>query len=313
VDNSTAQRAGGTSPAEGVRLREVVAALERLYPLDTAQAWDRVGLVAGDPDQPVSRIHLAVDPTLAVIAEAREAGADLVVTHHPLLLRGIHSVATTSAKGAAVTELVVHDIALYCAHTNADVADQSRAGVGHALAAACGLGATRALEVTEDQELGRVGDLETPTTLRELAERLSTALPSTAGGVRVAGPGQAQVRRVAVLGGAGDASFDAVRRSGADVYVTADLRHHPALEAREEAAIGDGTPYLIDAGHYASEWLWLPGLAQRLLGELGAAADRLEVHISTVRTDPWDFVVGAQQGGGDPGRPHDATIPGGPQ
>ena len=296
-----------------MRLREVVAALERLYPLDTAQSWDRVGLVAGDPDQPVSRIHLAVDPTLAVIAEAREAGADLVVTHHPLLLRGIHSVATTSAKGAAVTELVVHDIALYCAHTNADVADRPRAGVGHALAAACGLGATRALEVTEDQELGRVGDLETPTTLRELAERLSTALPSTAGGVRVAGPGQAQVRRVAVLGGAGDASFDAVRRSGADVYVTADLRHHPALEAREEAAIGDGTPYLIDAGHYASEWLWLPGLAQRLLGELGAAADRLEVHISTVRTDPWDFVVGAQPGGRDPGRPRDATIPGGPQ
>lgn len=273
-----------------MQLRDVVAALERMYPPETAQSWDRVGLVAGDPDQPIRRVHLAVDPTLAVIAEAREAGADLIITHHPLLLRGIHSVATTTAKGAAVTELIVNDIALYCAHTNADVADP---GVGQALAAACGLPQTEALEITEAQELGRVGDLPQPLTLVEFARRLHEQLPATAGGLRVAGPPEATVRRVAVLGGAGDGAFEAVRSSGADVYVTADLRHHPALEAREEAAVGDGTPYLVDAGHYASEYLWLPGLAERLVTELGAAGTRLEVHVSQVRTDPWDFVLGA--------------------
>ena len=76
-------------------LREVVQALDALYPPDTAMSWDRVGLVAGDLDQPVSRIHFAVDPTVEVVQEAIAAGADLLVTHHPLLLRGIHSVATT--------------------------------------------------------------------------------------------------------------------------------------------------------------------------------------------------------------------------
>ncbi|WP_433954749.1 Nif3-like dinuclear metal center hexameric protein [Janibacter indicus] len=86
-----------------LRLQDVLAVLEQTFPLDSAQSWDRVGLVTGDPEQPVRRIHAAVDPTLAVIEEAREAGADLLVTHHPLLLRGVHSVATTSAKGAAVT------------------------------------------------------------------------------------------------------------------------------------------------------------------------------------------------------------------
>ena len=86
-----------------VPLREVVAALERLYPPHTALSWDRVGLVSGDLDQLVSLVHFAVDPTLAVIEEARVAGADLLLTHHPLLLRGVHSVATTSAKGASVT------------------------------------------------------------------------------------------------------------------------------------------------------------------------------------------------------------------
>ncbi|KGN35457.1 hypothetical protein N798_02705, partial [Knoellia flava TL1] len=147
-------------------LRDVVDVLDRLYPPATAQSWDQVGLVTGDPEQPVERALLAVDPTLAVIDEARELHADLLVTHHPLLLRGVHSVATTSAKGASVTGLVVGDIALYVAHTNADVA---AAGVAEALAAAAGLQDTRPLAVVEDQPLGRVGRLASPTTLGAFA------------------------------------------------------------------------------------------------------------------------------------------------
>ena len=114
-----------------VPLRDVVAALETAYPPATAQSWDRVGLVTGDLDQPVGRVLLALDPTLAVVQEALDRQCDLIVTHHPLLMRGIHSVATTHAKGATVTQLVVGDIALYVAHTNADVA---AGGVGDALA-----------------------------------------------------------------------------------------------------------------------------------------------------------------------------------
>lgn len=273
-------------------LREVLEVVERLYPPHTAQSWDRVGLVTGDPDQPVRRVHLAVDPTLAVIEEARGLGADLLLTHHPLLLRGVHSVATTSAKGASVTHLVVGDVALYVAHTNADVAAE---GVCAALADACGLTDTQPLTVAEDQPMGRVGDLDEPLSLRTFVERLATRLPDAAGGIRVAGPPDAVVRRVALLGGAGDDLFDAVRASGADVYVTADLRHHPALEAREEAR--GGTPYLVDAGHWASEQVWLARAERALRAGLGERAARVETHISTVRTDPWTFVVGADPGG----------------
>ena len=273
-------------------LREVLEVLEDLYPAHTAQSWDRVGLVTGDPDQAVRRVHLALDPTLAVIEEARALGADLLVTHHPLLLRGVHSVATTSAKGASVTHLVVGDVALYVAHTNADVASE---GVGAALAEACGLVTSDPLTVSEGQPLGRVGDLDEPLTLRTFVERLAGRLPRAAGGIRVAGPPDAVVRRVALLGGAGDDLFDAVRSSGADVYVTADLRHHPALEAREEAR--GGTPYLVDAGHWASEHLWLARAERALLAGLRERATRVETHISTVRTDPWTFVVGADPGG----------------
>jgi dinuclear metal center YbgI/SA1388 family protein len=269
-------------------VREVVAALERLYPPHTASSWDRVGLVSGGLDQPVSLVHFAVDPTLAVIDEAGAAGADLLITHHPLLLRGVHSVATTSAKGASVTALIENHIALYVAHTNADVASP---GVCDALASACALVDVGPLEVVDGVGHGRVGSLARPLRLHEFVQQLSTVLPKTAGGIRVAGPAGAMVSRVAVVGGAGDDFFDAVRSSGADVYVTADLRHHPVLEAREEAR--GGTPYLVDAGHWATEWLWLQSARSELVRELGGGGTSLNTHICTLRTDPWDFVIGA--------------------
>jgi dinuclear metal center YbgI/SA1388 family protein len=269
-------------------LHEVVAALDRLYPQQTASSWDRVGLVSGDPNQPISLVHFAVDPTLAVIDEARAAGADLLVTHHPLLLRGVHSVATTSAKGAAVSALIVNKIALYAAHTNADVASP---GVCDALAEACGLVGVGPLEVVDGIAHGRVGSLARPLRLREFVEHLDAGLPRAVGGIRVAGPSDALVSRVAVVGGAGDGFLDAVRASGADVYVTADLRHHPALEAREEAR--GGTPYLVDAGHWATEWLWLRSARSELLRELAGRGSSLNTYICTLRTDPWDFLIGA--------------------
>lgn len=117
-------------------LAEVVGVLDRLYPPGTAESWDAVGLVTGDPAQPVRRVLYAVDPVDAVVDEAVAWGADLVVTHHPLLLRGVHSVAATTFKGALLHRLIRSGIGLYAAHTNADAAPH---GVAEALAAAVGL------------------------------------------------------------------------------------------------------------------------------------------------------------------------------
>lgn len=283
-------RAEGTAStaAPGTTVGDVLALLEDWYPPDIAASWDHVGLVAGDASQPVRRIVLTVDATLDVIAQAGRLSADLVVAHHPLLLRGVHSVATSTAKGASVSALVRAGVALYVAHTNADVADP---GVSDALAEAVGLTEVSGLSQVEGQWLGRIGTLPAPVPLHELAARLAQVLPIGPGGVRVSGPAQAPVRRVAVLGGAGDTEFAAVRRAGADVFVTADLRHHPALEAREESR--GGAPYLIDAGHYATEWLWLPALRGRLTAALQAAGATVSIDISDIGTDPWDFVVGA--------------------
>ncbi|MFI7578893.1 Nif3-like dinuclear metal center hexameric protein [Kocuria kalidii] len=279
-----------TSPPAPV-LSEVLETVERLWPLHLQEPWDASGLVTGRPDQPVHRILFAVDPVAEVVAEAVSTGADLLVTHHPLLLRGVTSVAADGPKGAVVHELIEHRCALLACHTNADSATD---GVSDAVARAAGLGATTPLAPHPADPavgIGRVGDLPEPVRLGELARRLSDAVPATAHGVRVAGDPEALVRRVAVCGGAGDSLFDEVRAAGADVYVTADLRHHPASEARE-AAVGpgsDGTPYLVDLSHFASEWLWLPVGAAALREALAARGHDVQVEVSARCTDPWDF------------------------
>jgi dinuclear metal center YbgI/SA1388 family protein len=134
------------------RLADVVRVLERQYPPVTAESWDAVGLVAGDPDAPVRKVLLAVDPVADVADEALEWGADLVVTHHPLLLRGVHSVAATTFKGALLHRLVRGGCALFTAHTNADAAT---GGVADALAGALGLVDVRPLVADDDAPLDK--------------------------------------------------------------------------------------------------------------------------------------------------------------
>ncbi len=119
---------------------DCLAVLDRAYDPAWAEEWDAVGLTAGAPGDEVRRVHFAVDPTQEVADEAVAAGAQLLVTHHPLFLRGVHGIAETSAGGRVVTTLVRAGCALFTAHTNADVA---RPGVSDALAAALGLQDTR--------------------------------------------------------------------------------------------------------------------------------------------------------------------------
>jgi dinuclear metal center YbgI/SA1388 family protein len=371
---------------------DVIGVLEQMYDPAWARDWDAVGLVCGDPQAPVRRVLLAVDPVGVVVDEALGWHADLLLSHHPLLLRGVHGVSAETAKGRIVHQLIRGGCALYTAHTNADVASP---GVSDALArilgltdleplsadpvdpvdkivtfvpedhadklidaiAAAGAGdvgeysrvawtsvstgtllagtaeesgaagvreevaqrrveavlprsrrasviaalrtAHPATEVAFDvyemaawsgpRGIGRVGRLSAATTLREFAMLVAEALPASHQGVRIAGDPTAEVSRVAVCGGAGDTLFDAVRACGAEVYVTADLRHHPASEQRENA--GDGPPYLVDVAHWSSEWPWLAGVANRLQGALEAAGTPIEVHVSAKCTDPWTFRV----------------------
>ncbi|MEV7086812.1 Nif3-like dinuclear metal center hexameric protein [Streptomyces sp. NPDC093085] len=271
-------------PPAAPRLADVVAALDALWPPERAEQWDAVGTVCGDPDAPVRRVLFAVDPVQGIADEALRLGADLIVTHHPLYLRGTTTVAAGTFKGRVVHTLIKHDIALHVAHTNADTADP---GVSDALAGALDLRVLRPLvpdptDPAGRRGLGRICALDRPAALRDFAARVAHRLPATAQGIRVAGDPDALVRTVAVSGGSGDSLFDQVRAAGVDAFVTADLRHHPVSEATQHSALG-----LVDAAHWATEWPW----CEQAAAQLDEISDRhgwdLRVHVSKTVTDPW--------------------------
>jgi len=269
-----------------VTVLEVNRVIETLWPLSGAEPWDAPGLLAGDPSATVERVHLAVDAVLDTVDEAIDAKADLLLVHHPLLLRGVTTVAEDRYKGAALSRLIRAGVALVAAHTNADVVESGTSAV---IASRLGLVDVTPIVPSGDvptRGIGRSGALASPLTLGKLAALLGEILPPTAGGIRVSGDFDQVVTTVALCGGAGDSLLSETAVQDADVYVTSDLRHHPASEARENARVGAG-PALIDVSHWASEWLWLDTAAE----ELRKALPALTVTVSDLRTDPWDFVV----------------------
>ena len=277
-----------------MQLEQVIAALDARYDPALAESWDAVGLVCGDPQEQVRRVLFAVDPTAAVVDEAIGTGADLLVTHHPLLLTPVHGVPADDPKGRLVHRLVRAGAGLFVAHTNADRAPDH--GVNDALAGALGLAGAVPLEPTTTDPragLGRVGRLSEPMTLREFAEFAAGALPITVGGVRAAGDPERRIERVAVCGGSGGSLLSAAAAAGADVLLTSDLKHHPASEAGEV----DG-PALCDVAHFATEWPWLPVAAGVLEQDL---AGQVEVAVSRRRTDPWTWRAGSRDLAGSDG------------
>ena len=266
-------------------LASVNSVIERLWPLAGASSWDSPGLVVGDPDQPVTHVHLAVDAVLDTVDEAVGMGADLLLVHHPLLFHGVSTVAEDTTKGAVVARLVRAGCGLVAAHTNADVVET---GTSRVLAHQLGLVEQRPISpgTSEGTGLGIVGRLPHAMTLVALARQLGDVLPPTASGIRVAGDADGVVETVALCAGAGDSLLADPAVLAADVYVTSDLRHHPASDARELMRLGRG-PALVDVSHWAAEWLWLDTAAEQLRREL----HDVEVTLSDLRTDPWDFAV----------------------
>ncbi|MDT4936368.1 MAG: hypothetical protein QOG80_39, partial [Pseudonocardiales bacterium] len=347
--------------------------------------------VCGGRATDVERVLLAVDAVPATVAEAVDWGAQLLITHHPLLLTGVHGVPSDDPKGALVHRMIRSGVAHFVAHTNADVADP---GVSDALAERIGLRDLRPLSAQASEPLdklvvfvpvaaaeqliealavagagaigaydrcawivegrgtfrpltgahptlgevgrieqvpetrvemvvpaarrsavvaalyaahpyeepafdllaqralptsrgtGRVGQLAAQLPLREFTRQIAAALPATAWGVRAAGDLDRAVRTVAVCGGSGGSFASDAERAGADAFVTADLKHHSALEAVTER--GPNAMALVDAAHWATEAPWLDAVAVRL-GEVFGTS--VEVRVSGLVTDPWTLHV----------------------
>jgi dinuclear metal center YbgI/SA1388 family protein len=263
-----------------VRLAAVIEALDDAYPPALAQDWDSVGLVCGDPSDTIDSVTVAVDATAAVVNTVGPRG--LLLAHHPLLLRGVDTVAASTPKGALVHRLIRTGAALFTAHTNADAASP---GVSDALAGALGLTVEAVLEpvpggLASNVGTGRIATLARPQRFADFVAWVNSALPQTTWGIRAAGDADATVTRVAVCGGSGDSLLAAAAAAGVQAYVTADLRHHPADEHLRSSGVG-----LVDVAHWASEYPWCTQAAELLRAQFGAA---LPVMVCPLRTDPWN-------------------------
>ena len=172
-----------------------------------------------------------------------------------------------------MAKAIKNDVSLFAAHTNADVV---RGGVSDTLAKKFGIEKTTALDGNPEGH-GRVGKI-TPQKLSKFLETIKKALPETARGISFIGNPEMQVQTVAVVAGSGMGFVNEVE---ADVFITSDIKHHPALDFKEQS---NGEKALVEISHYAAESIWLEGVSKQLL------ASGLEVVISRTNTDPWDGV-----------------------
>lgn len=266
--------------AEVLRVGTVLRWLEELAPFELAEEWDNVGLLVGSPAQEVSGIAVALDVEEWVLERAASAGANLLVTHHPLIFRPLPALRTDLPVGRLAAQALRLRMAVVAAHTNLDVAV---GGVNDALAQVLGLqslvplapvlrgrrarpplGPEKGSELEEGPGLGRLGELPEECTLRELACRIKERL--RAARVFWAGDPERPVRQLAVCGGRGGGLIAQAVARGADAFLTGDLDYHQWQEARRLGLA------VLDAGHAPTEAVVLPPLAAYLRARVDEAA-----------------------------------------
>lgn len=262
-----------------VTVQDVFAFLQGFAPAEMKMEFDNVGLLVGRREKPVTKILTALDITDWVIEEAKEMGAELIVSHHPVLF-SCKSVTGDTAEGRHILAMAENGIAAICMHTNLDAAE---GGVNDALAAALGLTETFPIAVDGVHEgteygIGRVGVLPEPMTVQDFLARAAKRL--SAPGLKYHDAGK-PVHKVGVVGGSGGSDLPKAIGHSCDTFVTADVKYNVWLDAKE-AGIN-----LIDAGHFCTENTVIPVLQEKI----SRAFPSLQVKISEKHRPTAQFFV----------------------
>lgn len=237
-----------------MKLRTIIQWLETLSPLQYAEDWDNVGLLLGDEEQEIHRIMIALDASDYVIEQALDQQIDLLITHHPMIFRALKQVNTKSMVGRRIWKLATHRIAYYAMHTNFDI----KGGMAELAGQKLGLLNPKPLEVTTgemepSEGIGRVGDLEQPSTVKELAEVVKTQFEIE--NVMVYGDIHRIITTVAISPGSGKSEIDYALQAGAELLITGDIGHHEGMDAVDMGLI------VMDATHYGLEHIFIPFMA----------------------------------------------------
>lgn len=226
-----------------MKVKEIAKILEESVPLVWQESYDNAGLVVGNPESEVQTILIALDATEEVVDEAIEMGAQMVITHHPIIFRPIKRLAGENRQQRTIAKAIASGIALYAAHTNLDSAPAE--GISHHLARLLGLQEEGLLEpsANEGVGLGIVGSLPCPTKPEEFLSLIKERLGVEA--LRHSPIRVERIQRVAICSGAGGSLIEAAERAGADLYLSAEFKYHDFVDADRMI--------LADAGHFETE------------------------------------------------------------
>ena len=219
-------------------LREIIDSIESVAPRSAQEEWDNSGMQVGDTGREVSSVLLTTDITEDVVNEAIMHGCQLIISHHPLLFRGLKQVCGQTPQARVVEQAIKHNIAIYSAHTNLDSVE---GGINTRLADKLGLQGVSGLVVSG---LGAIGKLPKPMNYLDFIAHVRDILQCTY--VRYTRPAREQIQTVALCGGSGAEFISEAITQGADVYITADCKYHEFQDA-------DGQIGLIDIDHWISE------------------------------------------------------------
>ncbi len=240
------------------RIIDILNNLELNAPFQLAESWDNVGLLIGNPEQTVTGVIAGLDPTNELIDEAINFGCNTIITHHPVIFKPLASINTGTPEGILLQKILSHNIAIIGYHTNFDSAEE---GVSDVLSNRLGLSDLKPLIASpgapEGTGLGRIGSYERSLTAGEFTKRLLAALELN--GVQMTGPLPETITTVAVCGGSGSEFAKTAFQHGADVYISAEIKHSTAIWARENIFC------IVDGTHYATEKPAVALLVKRLL------------------------------------------------
>ncbi|MBR6346669.1 MAG: Nif3-like dinuclear metal center hexameric protein [Bacteroidales bacterium] len=220
-----------------MRASEICAAIEQFAPLSIQESWDNSGLIVGSPSDEVSGVLVGFDCTPALVDEAVSLGVNMIITHHPLIFKGIRHISEDEPVGEALIKAIRAGILVYAAHTTAD---KVLAGVSGAMAAKLGL---KEVEVLDESGLGAIGNIPAPLSYAASIDLLKRAFGCKV--VRASADPLVKISRVAVCGGSGAEFIDTARLKGAQLYVSADISYHRFFTPRGFA--------VADIGHFESE------------------------------------------------------------
>ena len=224
-----------------MKVKDIIQVIEDFAPLSAQEGWDNSGLCVGSPDDEVNGVLMALDCTPELVDEAVACGADMIVTHHPLIFSGLKKISPDNQVGLAVMKAIKAGISIYAAHTNAD---KVLAGVSGAMAARLNLTDVEILQKNgENVGLGVVGNLPEPLDAENLIVQVKEKFGLKA--MRTSRPLDSKISRIAMCGGSGGSLIGEARRAGAQLYISGDISYHNFFTEDDFM--------LMDIGHYESE------------------------------------------------------------